>query len=57
MKRKCKLIVKIEDGMLTNTHSVSISYGGCCWGGIKPLTDNRLKAVADKIYEYLGSKN
>ena len=52
-----KLRVKIEDGMMTNTHSVSVSYNGSCWSGLPSLTKDELKAVADKIYEYLGSKN
>lgn len=57
MKRERKLIVKIEDGMVENTHSVSMGYDGCCWSGTMSLTDTELKAVADKIYEYLATKN
>lgn len=57
MRKERKLIVKITDGMVKDTHSVSMSYDGCSWGGTMSLTDNELKEVADKIYEFLGSKN
>ena len=57
MRKERKFIVKIKEGMANGTHYVSMSYDGCSWGGTMSLTDNELKAVADKIYEYLGSKN
>lgn len=52
-----KLRVKIEDGMIPNTHSLSVGYNGSCWSGLPSLTKDELKAVADKIYDFLRSKN
>lgn len=52
-----KLKIKIEDGMLPNTHSLSVGYNGSCWSGLPSLTKEELKSVADTIYEFLGGKN
>lgn len=52
-----KFRVKIEDGMIPNTHSLSVGFNGSCWSGLPLLTKDELKAVADKIYEFLSDKN
>lgn len=52
-----KVKIKIEDGMLSNTHSLLVGYNGTCWSGLPSLTKDELKSIADAIYDFVDGKN